>query len=87
METKTVEVNGKTIIVNIDYMRSWDGIRRAAKLMSDMEQNEKLALFFEHYEAAIVNIDEVLDSFGDDPNFADVADVLSTAIKDSMGKN
>jgi len=84
---KAVEVNGVKVEVSTAYIRSWDGLRKAARMASpDASDAEKLAVMFDYYEHAVANLDEVVEAVGGGDAEAVLA-VLARAVGEAAPKN
>lgn len=84
---KTVKVGGISVDVDLDYMRSWDGIRMAARMQSSERTDaDRLVDMIGYYERAIPNMGEIDEAMsGRDAN--EVLALLAEAVKKATPKN
>lgn len=82
-----VTVEGVEVAVDLDYLRSWEGIRLAAHMQSkERSDADRLADMIAYYEGAIANIDEVSEGMGGASADA-VLGLLSSAVREATPKN
>ena len=88
-----IEVDGVSIKVNTDYLKSWDGVRQAVEMQrlaaDDEASNEdKFMAVLDYYSNAIGNIDEVADALGGGSTpVEDVFAICAKALSASSAKN
>ena len=84
---EAVEVDGISVKVDTGYTKSWDGIRKAARMESTERTIEERGIaMVEYYEHAISNLDEVSEKLAGES--ADkVLGILSKAIMEATPKN
>ena len=86
-ETVAVRVGDVDVAVDLTYVRSWAGLRQAARMASSqLSDVEKLVAMFEYYELAVPNVDEVSESMPDAPA-DEVLGLLSEAVRKATPKN
>lgn len=64
-----VEVDGITVVIDVDYVKSWDGVLQAVemqRLSTDEAATDadKMMALFTYYNRAIANIDEIKEALG-----------------------
>ncbi len=80
--------DGITVQVDAGYMKSWQGIRQAARMSSSQASDlEKLAAVVEYYERAVPNVDDVALQLGEGASARDVLGFLRAAVEEAMPKN
>lgn len=90
--TTSVEVDGVTVIINTDYLKSWDGVKASVemrRLEADEEatDDEKFVAVFDYFSNA-VDIDALVDALGGGSvPVEDVFAVASKALAESSAKN
>ena len=91
---KAVEVDGVKVVVNTEFIRSWDGVRLTSemrRLSADESagEGEKVAAMMEYFTEAVPNVDEVVESLGGGAvaDFGEVVNLLVRAIGGVTPKN
>ncbi|MBQ9003118.1 MAG: hypothetical protein IJ087_14805 [Eggerthellaceae bacterium] len=83
-----VEQDGIAVQVDMTYLRSWPGIRQAARMQSpDRDEAERLVAMVAYYERAIPNIDDVSDALGESAPANEVLGFLARAVRSATPKN
>lgn len=88
-----VEVDGITVIIDTDFVKSWDGVMQAVemqRLANDEEATDadKMLALFGYYSRAIANIDAIKDALGGGNVPADkVFDIATRALQSGSSKN
>jgi hypothetical protein len=88
----TVEREGIAVEVDLSYMRSWEGIVRAADMQSErLDEMQRFVAVVEYYRGACPNIDEVDGALrernGGSITANDVMEFVGAAIKEATPKN
>lgn len=90
---KSVDVDGITVRIDVDYVKSWDGVAQAVEMQKlandeDATDADKMLALFVYYSNAITNIDEIKEALGGGNVSADkVFDVATKALQIGSSKN
>ena len=90
---KPVDVDGVTVKIDTDYVKSWDGVMQAVEMQrlandEDATDADKMMALFSYYSRAIANIDEIKESLGGGNVPADkVFDIATKALSSGSSKN
>ncbi len=86
-EVCTVKLEGIEVQVNLQFIKSWEGIRLSAHMQSpEKSVEDKLLDVVAYYERAVANMDEVSEKLGDRPA-DEVLKFVGKAIKEATPKN
>ena len=95
---KTVDVDGIEVVIDTEYINSWDGVIYASKMNKifteakesgkELDEAEVINVVLPYYQNAIANIDSIKEQLGGgNVPFADVFAVLSNALSIGSAKN
>ena len=88
-----VEVDGITVVIDADYVKSWDGVMQAVemqRLSTDEEATDadKMMALFSYYSKAIANIGEIKEALGGGNVPAErVFEIATKALQSGSSKN
>lgn len=88
----TIEREGIPVEVDLSYMRSWEGIVRAADMQSPrLDEMQRFVAVVDYYQGACPNIDEVDGALrergGGTVTANDVMEFVGAAIREATPKN
>lgn len=86
-DIKRVKAGGLEVEVDLAFMRSWKGIRLAARMQStERSDSERFMDVIDYYESAIPNLADV-DEAMPDAEASEVFELLAEAVKKATPKN